>query len=74
MWICDGNNTEQLCIKPYGFLVSIQTNMDCVHVRIAQLNVFMIIYTIIIWTGREYHNMHVMRMGVWRFYVFWIQR
>ena len=21
MWICDGNNTEQLCIKPYGFLV-----------------------------------------------------
>ena len=23
MWICDGNNTEQLCIKPYGFLVRI---------------------------------------------------
>ena len=23
MWICDGNYTEQLCIKPYGFLVKI---------------------------------------------------
>ena len=24
MWICDGNNTEQLCIKPYGFLVDFE--------------------------------------------------
>ena len=35
MWICDGNNTQQLCIKPYGFLVDL-----CVKIWVKEKFVF----------------------------------
>ena len=37
------------------------TTMHCI---LSQLNLFMLIYTIIFWIGREYHNMQRMRRGI----------